>query len=372
MQLATATCNRLKLTPQQEAVVNCLQGPVFVAAGAGSGKTLTVAQRFVNALAKGVATVDQILTITYTEKAAGEMARRIRNQLVKNGMMEQRRLIERAQISTIHSFCAGLIKKYAFQLGLDPEFAVCDQVQADVLKEESFNICLERLMAHHGERAAELLSTCDNSRNPLFKHIADFYDRQRCQGMERPDFNIPQVADPGPLLEELKLKIAEARRSAAVSTSKAKSCFKKIDALAEATVETSWDKMRDLLSANVIGKTTTVKDEILRTSIEAVKEAREKLLAVLNDKRAVPVLKLLRQLLLDFGDEYTARKRQHGLLDFEDLQLQALKLLRDHEDVRRQVAQSYKLVMVDEFQDTNQLQCQLIAQLDRGNVFTVG
>ena len=101
-------------------------GLVFVSAGAGTGKTTVLVERFAKAVCERGLDVDSVLVITYTERAAGELRTRIRARLVQLGRDDLARALDGAWISTIHGFCMRLLKAYPFAAGVDPRFRVLD------------------------------------------------------------------------------------------------------------------------------------------------------------------------------------------------------------------------------------------------------
>src|SRR5438094_8704743 len=117
-------------------------GTVFVSAGAGTGKTSVLVERYVRAVCELGLDIDSILVITYTRKAAGELRTRIRAALVERGRPDLARELDGAWISTIHGFCNRLLKAYPFAAGLDPRFRELDEAQAAVIRSEAFDAAL--------------------------------------------------------------------------------------------------------------------------------------------------------------------------------------------------------------------------------------
>src|SRR6185437_10411818 len=131
--------------PEQRAAVE-RRGHVFVAAGAGTGKTAVLVER-VLAQVLGGTPIDRLLAITFTDPAASELRRRVREGLELAGEMERARAIDSAWISTIHRFCLRVLRANAFEAGLDPRFSVADEIGARLLRSEAFDIALERYLA---------------------------------------------------------------------------------------------------------------------------------------------------------------------------------------------------------------------------------
>src|SRR3989441_6190934 len=143
---------------QQRAAVEAT-GEVFVPAGAGTGKTAVLVERFARAVCDQGLDVDSILVITYTRRAAGELRTRIRAELVNRVRHDLARELDGAWISTIHGFCLRLLRAHPFAAGLDPRFRVLDASQARVLASEAFERGLERFCAGGDPARLALLAT---------------------------------------------------------------------------------------------------------------------------------------------------------------------------------------------------------------------
>jgi len=130
-----------RVNEQQRAAVEAT-GEVFVSAGAGTGKTAVLVERFVLAVCDRRLDVDSILVITYTRRAAGELRTRIRAALAERGRPDLARELDGAWISTIHGFCLRLLKTYPFAAGLDPRFRELDDAQGAVLRGEAFRAAI--------------------------------------------------------------------------------------------------------------------------------------------------------------------------------------------------------------------------------------
>ncbi|MHB8859370.1 MAG: UvrD-helicase domain-containing protein [Thermoleophilia bacterium] len=355
-------------TDQQRDAIGAKQGSWLVSAGAGSGKTRVVTSRFASLLADGDAAIDEILTITFTKKAAGHMMKRIRELLIENGMSEERRSIDRAKISTIHGFCSSVVRQYALMLGLDPGFQVADGDQAEMIKQEAFEAAVDNLVSARGRRAVDLITAYEPNRSPaLFKAVREIHGQLRCRGHEKPTIPIPVTIDLEKPRSILREKIKDTFKLIEELRSNPSKAMEKMDSLLEATVETDAAKAIKALQESKPAEQGGAKEGIRR-----VNQAREALLNAYYSIEALSDLEIIRELLESFSEEYSERKRQRSLLDFEDLELFTLRVLRDNVKACESLSQSFKFIMVDEFQDTNDLQCKIIDLLDRDNVFFVG
>src|SRR5881396_2970241 len=152
-------------------------GEVFVSAGAGTGKTAVLVERVVRAVTERGLDVDSILVITYTRRAAGELRTRIRAALNEQGRHDLARELDGAWISTIHGFCARLLRAHPFAVGIDPRFRELDDEQGAVLRGEAFERALEQFLATRSPERLRLLATTGSDK--LRRSLTGVYERLR-------------------------------------------------------------------------------------------------------------------------------------------------------------------------------------------------
>ncbi|MEX2212165.1 MAG: UvrD-helicase domain-containing protein [Gaiellaceae bacterium] len=325
-----------RMNPEQLAAVEA-EGVVFVSAGAGTGKTAVLVERFARAVCERGLDVGSILVITYTEKAAGELRSRIRARLVELGRADLARELDGAWISTIHGLCHRLLRAYPFAAEVDPRFRVLDDNQARVLQSEAFASALVEFCAGGAPERTALLSTY--GARSLRRMLTGVYETLRAAGRDL----VLELGE-GPRLDELLPALKEAARC----------LVEEGDEVAARAVElldrrTAPELLLDLSDLRIKGERAATYEEARR----AVEQAA-------LDELAVRDRDLLQELLDGFARHYQAAKDRESALDFEDLQLLARDLLRADEAVRQQEAWRFRAIMVDEFQDTNRLQCELI------------
>jgi ATP-dependent helicase/nuclease subunit A len=148
---------RRRLTPDQTSAVEAVEGDLAISAGAGSGKTTVLSRRFsAGMLARPDGTwepadIDQILTITFTKKAAGEIAERVRRELSEDLSPAAARRIDEAWISTIHRLCGRLVRRHVLESGVEPGFGQADQVESALLMGEAFDNAASELYESDGD-----------------------------------------------------------------------------------------------------------------------------------------------------------------------------------------------------------------------------
>jgi len=327
---------------QQVAAVEA-SGEVFVSAGAGTGKTAVLVERFVRAVCDRGLDVDSILVITYTRRAAGELRTRIRHALTERGRPDLARELDGAWISTIHGFCNRLLKAYPFAAGLDPRFRELDDNQGAVLRSEAFEQALAEFCADGEDDRLRLLATY--GAGGLRRMLTGVYETLRSAGRElRLDLGgRPELAERVDELREAARCLAE--DAAATDTQRGNA--QQLLALLER--DTRPDRLMELSGFRASGERAASYEEARRSVEQAA-----------LDEAAARDRDLLQELLERFAAAYAEAKARESALDFEDLQLAARDLLRDRPAIRERESLRFRSIMVDEFQDTNRLQCDLV------------
>lgn len=295
-----------QLTPEQEQAVARRSEPLLVSAGAGSGKTSVLVERFVRAVCEDGISPARILAITFTDRAAGELRERVRAHFLERGEREAARDTEAAFVSTFHGFCTRVLRSHALLAGLDGQFQILDEPLAARVRDRAFARALGEFVAGERAEAVDLVAAygADRLQSMLWRTYAELRSRGHLA---------PRIPAAG---------------------------------------------ARD-------GRTPSGGGAGEGESDDAGGAAR-------IDAEAAAACALLDELLGRCGRSYEALKRARGAVDFDDLELLALELLRGQESVRVAWSQRFEAVMVDEFQDTNPRQLAILQALERGSLFTVG
>src|SRR5439155_24260472 len=156
------------------------KGEVFVSAGAGTGKTRVLVERFVRAVCDEGLDVQSVLVITYTRKAAAELRARIRSELGERGRFDLAHQLAGAWVSTIQGFCARLLRAHPFAVGIDPHFRELDEEQGAVLRGEAFERALEEFLSTREPERLGLLATTGSDK--LRRNLIAVYERLRSAG----------------------------------------------------------------------------------------------------------------------------------------------------------------------------------------------
>jgi ATP-dependent exoDNAse (exonuclease V) beta subunit len=337
---------------EQSAAVEA-PGVVFVSAGAGTGKTTVLVERYARALCDRGLDVDSILVITYTERAAGELWGRIRSRLLELDRQDLALELDRARISTIHGFCHRLLRAYPFAAGVDPRFRVLDESQARVVRSEAFQAALSAFCEGGEAERLRLLSTY--GAGGLRRMLTSAYETLRSAG---------RTLDLGPRgSSKLSERIGELREAARCvvrdeGSEEAQELLQLLD------TPPGPEELLDLSGFSSKGRR--------HGPFETFDRAREAVELAALEELAARDRSLLQELLLEFDAAYREAKDREAAVDFEDLQLRARDLLAGNEEIRERERWRLRSIMVDEFQDTNRLQCELIDLLATEELFFVG
>ena len=365
-------------TPEQERAIRWRDGSLFLHANAGSGKTSVLVERFVRAVVEDGVAVDRILAITFTERAAAELGQRIRERFVELGRRAEARATEGAWISTIHGFCSRLLRTHPLAAGIDPEYRVLDQPEAERIGIDAFERALEAFLAAGPpeDAAARLELLAAYTPGKLERMVRTVHSRLRSRGERDPA--LPPIERPPPsgAAEATEIEAAlraalpqlEAARTNGSTVSrelrKMRQCLAALEALGGRLGEPmDFERWAPKLGAAGALKTP---------AIERYTVAHRAYLACCTAARELRDYELLRELLAGYHERFTAFKEERSGLDFEDLELYARDLLAGDAGLREHYRERFEHVMVDEFQDTNRLQTSLLGLVERGNLFTVG
>ena len=331
-----------ELNPQQVTAVEA-GGEVFVSAGAGTGKTAVLVERVVRAVCDRGLDVDSILVITYTRRAAGELRTRIRAALAERGRHDLARELDGAWISTIHGFCARLLRAYPLAAGLDPRFRELDEAQAAVLRSEAFGTALAEFCAGDDPQRLELLATYGSDR--LRRMLTSVYETLRAAGREL-DLAIASRPELSERMEELRAAATLLAADPQATEAQQRTAADLLEHLAR---DQRPDRLMNLTGFKARGDRAAAYGEALG----AVEQAA-------LDEAAARDRALLQELLTQFAARYAQAKARESALDFADLQLEARDLLLSQPDLREREQARFRSILVDEFQDTNRLQTEIV------------
>jgi ATP-dependent exoDNAse (exonuclease V) beta subunit len=396
-------------------ISTALDDTMIVEAAAGTGKTTELVGRIVRLIETERARIGEIVAVTFSEKAAGELKLRLREELERararhtDDAPESARLIqavhdfEDAHVNTIHGFCAELLRDRPVEACVDPAFMVLTESQADAIFGEAFTGWLQEALAHPGEgvrrslrRPVRWQSDDEENNGPIarLRRAADELRewRDHSAAWKRPNYD--READIESLVEQLK-RVADITANP----------LKKGDYFHQDTarirrVSHEIERLRRIGSADMDGWEAALVQladdrDLARArkgsgaafaagvSREAAHDALADLLRRLGafrDCANADLAALLHEEIRDCLERYEQRKQSAGALDFLDLLIKARDLVRDKAAVRKRFRDRFRVLLIDEFQDTDPLQAELLrllaseenGALRRGALFIVG
>jgi ATP-dependent helicase/nuclease subunit A len=390
----------------RDAIARDLDVTLVVEAAAGTGKTTELVRRILRVLATGKARVGDLVAVTFTEKAAGELKLRLRQELevaradADASSEEHARLehalknLEEAHIGTIHGFCADLLRERPVEAGIDPLFTVLTDGESRRFYDQAFAAWLQEALEDTPEgvrRSLRRSAFAKASAGPVHEAAADDgpVERLRTAGWElvdwrdfpaawtRPDFDrrvaiatlvdavhafAATTAQPVSVRDPLFLDTAAARRA----SDELRLVMAAGDDDAAEAVLVDLCRDRDFRRARK-GSGAAFSRAVPRTQVQAAHLALVQHLDSFKADADADLAALLRDELRGSLDRYARIKDEHGALDFLDLLLKARDLVRDRNDVRRHFQQRFSCLFVDEFQDTDPLQAELLLLLAADN-----
>lgn len=409
------------LTEEQRKIVDDRGGELLVSAAAGSGKTRVLVERLLDRVTAEGLDIDRFLIITYTKAAAAELRGRIAQELSDRlaehpndrHLRRQATLVYRTGISTIHAFCAALLRESGHLLDLDPDFRLCDEGEGRVLLAQTLDELLDKRYEDLTEDSpfALLVDTLSAGRDDsrlaqiavdIFTRVQSHPDPARWLQEERAQWELEGISDLAQtpwgrlLLEDsrrqarycsaqLLYALTLAEKDELLSLNYAPSISATLDGLDSFLRETTWDGACARLPIPFPGagrkrkRTAEVSpmEESLAAQVgehmKAIREQCKKILAELAEpfdgttaahleelSLSRPAVQALMDLVLDLQEAFSREKARRSLLDFSDLEHFAVKLLTGEDGSPSPLAWSwsarYDEILVDEYQDTNQVQ----------------
>lgn len=359
----------------------------FVEAAAGTGKTTALVGRIVGLVRSGIGTLDRIVAVTFTEKAAGEMKLRLRSEIENaraSALPDERRHLDRAleelelaRIGTIHAFCGDLLRERPVEACIDPLFEVASEEETEAIADEAFEAWFQGILSDPPEGVRRVLRRRQGWQTPreqlraamlALRDHRDFPERWRRDPFDRNvaiDRLIDALDELGEIgarsswpndrlaqnLAEIGRFVKEARRLEAVRG-------RDHDGLEAA--------LRDLTRLRSWRYKGAAKTTFGALSREVVLNRREDVKADLDrfvasaDADLAPLLHEALQVAIT---DYETLKSQGGRVDFLDLLIKARDLVRDNAVVRAELQQRFTHFFVDEFQDTDPLQAEMLLLL---------
>lgn len=425
-----------KWTKEQQAAIDTHGCNLLVAAAAGSGKTAVLVERIIKMVTdiKNPMDIDRLLVVTFTNAAASEMKERIGKsieaELIKHPksvqLQRQLTLLNRASITTIHSFCLEVIRSNFHYLDIDPNFRVGDETETILLKGEVMEEMFEELYEEENcsKEFLNLVEFYSNNRDDfaLQNIVLDLYNFamsspnpvETLNAMAE-DFNVEEDYDFGSskwakiIVEDIKLELMglkglmESAIDIINNTEGLEPYLENfLDELSMINdlilcCDSTWDNLRATTEGIEFKKLRSCRNCKNKDNQDAVKEIRDKVKKQIKEdmkqklllyageettkdlRELYPVMRALSDLVINFMNRYGRAKRERGIIDFNDFEHFCLHILSMPE-VASSLREKYIEILVDEYQDSNDVQEAIVNSIARKdeatgrniNVFMVG
>ena len=421
----------VKWTNEQKQAIEEKGSNILVAAAAGSGKTAVLVERIINRILNDKIDIDKLLVVTFTNAAASEMRERILDAIYKKieedpsniELQRQITLLNKASICTIHSFCLDVIRNNFYEINISPNFRIGDTAEIELLKQETLDDLFEKKYFEEDEDFLKLVDTYTGYRGdePLKELVMEIYKFIQSSPFPRKwleekveEFNIKDLSLDFAKTKWGKLILEEYEKNIEETILGLKNVKQDLDSnpelekfsqvirldlenleLLKANLD-SWDKVYELSQRFSFIKWPV--DRKIQSSIkDEAKEKRDKInkkfkgikdkIFIYTSKEAIQdlqevyeILKLLKKVVLEFEETYGKVKLERNVIDFNDIEHLALKILLKEEDgkyVPTEVAKKYKdkfeEIAIDEYQDSNMVQEYILTSISKGNnIFMVG
>ena len=366
---------------QREKAVGDLSQSYIIEAAAGTGKTTVLVTRIIKLIKEGEAGLEEVVAITFTEKAAAELKIKLRQELEEElstilNPKEQSRLskaisdLERMQVTTIHSFCASLLRERPVEAGLDPNFEVADDLMARLVQAEVWEDWFERQMDANDFALgrAVLIGMKPEQIREMSKSMLENRDVLKYLPSPHPPENLGKAVDQFvktfekgvASLEPLKQYCMDEEDKAILTIKELDKKLKKLESIPEKEERERFIfKEIPMGSPNKGNKSKWKPDHQLnrvREYFSSISENLEQAKALIADS----IVTALANRLAHYVEVYEQVKQERNFLDFQDLLIFTRRMLKEHPEVRRYFRDRYKFLLVDEFQDTDPLQAEIV------------
>lgn len=424
-------------TKEQKQAIEEKGTNLLVAAAAGSGKTAVLVERIIHKIIDEKMNIDKMLVVTFTNAAASEMRERILDAIYKKieenpediHMQRQITLLNKASICTIHSFCLDVIRNYFYEINIPANFQIGSSAEMELLKQETLEELLEEKYIKKDENFLKLIDTYASYRgDENLKDLILKIDNQIQSSPFPKDwleekvemFNLKDKLEQDfsqtiwgkILLKELKEELTEAilklekieanlrkyielEKYANVILSDINEIEKIINVINRKD-ENAWNQIYEATKIKDFAKWPIDKKITIDYKNEA-KDARNKIRKAVNsslEKIMVysskdanetindmyPILKSLKDIILEFEEKFKENKLKKNRIDFHDIEHYALEILIKEEDgkyvpsnIAKEIQEKFEEIAIDEYQDSNLVQEYILNSVSRGNnIFMVG
>jgi len=357
---------------------------ILVSAGAGSGKTAVLTERVLEKLKSGIH-IDELLILTFTNAAALEMKERIRNKIKKEPLLkEELKRIDAAYITTFDSFSLSILKKYHYKKNISPNIRIIDSSVIGLFKKKTLNQIFDEYYKAQNPLFLNFIRSFSKKDDDKIKsNLLTIYNKIE-QKIDKKEYlkNYISFHSNNEFLDFLTKKrtflIEKHKNNLLVlkdnlSLEAEGEYFTKIDDIIQDILNDT-KNFPDRLPSIPKGSSENlkkIKDEI-KKEIDYLKEIILDDNYLENYKKTFPYLEIICEILLSLNEEIIKFKEKEDAFEFIDIEILATKIILENNEIKEELKQKFKEIMIDEYQDTNDLQEYFISLIENNNVYMVG
>ena len=380
----------MNLTPEQQLAVDLEGTNIIVSAGAGSGKTAVLSERVIRKLKDGI-DIRNILMLTFTNEAAGEMANRIRKKIKKAGLTSQLEFLDQAYITTFDAFALSLVKKYHYVLNIDKSIDIIDSSIIDLKRNEFLEEIFLSLYEAKDEKFLKLIGDFTTRDDEVIKKAILSINKNLDLKYDKEDYidNYVNNFYNNKYIEQLFAEYFNYLKKISLELEDSVLILENfMDSSSYENIYNSLSKLFRPNSYNDLYKNNNIilpRFTKVDSSGISVKENIQELFKELNElviysedelknnyfctrDYVEVILKIIKML----DEKISLYKKEHNSYEFTDIAKMAISIVKDNEDVRLELKDKFNEIMIDEYQDTNDLQETFIKLLENDNVYMVG
>ncbi len=380
-----------KWTKEQQLAIDKSGQNIIVSAGAGSGKTAVLSERVLTKIKQGIS-VDNLLILTFTNAAAAEMKERIRKKIIEANIQSEADKVDTADITTFDAYALSLVKKYSHYLNISPNLSIVDasimslekkHIIGDIfnhyyeIKDQKFLNLIANFTVKDDSSIIKNILKLDDSLNNLYNkdeylnnYLTNYYNENQINKYIDEYLN---------LIKEKQKSIKNIIKSLSYYTDG--TYIEKLETVLNTLIHTSnYDEIQKSFPNRLpnLPKNSSEEAKNLKTSlsniIKELKELTEENLQTIkqNIYKTKAYAEVIIDIILKLDERLNKFKKEKNVYEFIDISRLAINLLKNNQEIRENLKNKYHEILIDEYQDTNDIQETFISYIEKNNVYMVG
>lgn len=380
-----------KWTEEQRLAIEKENTNIIVSASAGSGKTAVLSERVIRKLKNNIK-IDELLILTFTKAAAKEMKERIKNKIIEENLIDNLKLLNKSYITTFDSFALSIVKKYHYILNISSNVSIEEGGILNIETKRMLNEVFDELYNENNEQFINFINDfCLKDDNELKKQLLNLYNKLDLKN-DKEEYLKKYINNyfsenylnklKNDYINLIKTKINNIKKYLYLLNNYTDDSYlsKLNEALSPLINSISYDEIKQNINVNIPNIPRNSEQELkdikalISDTIQDISELcsyeeDELTNLVKNTKNNIEVIILIMNKL---GKKIQDFKEKKELFSFTDIAKMAIKIVKENEDIRQELKQNFNEIMIDEYQDTSDLQEEFINLIENNNVYMVG